>query len=645
MFTREFEIQLRGDSPFQELDNGDLIVEMAFSSSAPAERWFGYEVLDHAKKSIRLDRLEDSAPLLFNHDWNELRGTHLAGTITTDGETLRGKVRITAATQAGRETIELVKAGVLVKSSIGYLVHKAIEEGDEERAARELDGETYERMVSNPQRGKHDKIPTYRVVDWEPMENSLVTIPMDNSVGVGRAFVGAPGAGANSETAASATNGKVRDMHTSNAAGESGNNANPDVKVTDNGGAPASIDPVKHEQQRAAAIRNLGKSNNIDDRICEQWIREGADWNTISDEILKIHEERAKNPNPLTRIGMDGKETGRYSLARAILACGSQNWDKAGLELEASRTVAAKLGKSPDERTFYMPFEVMERPNQARRDMTVGTATAGGHLVATENMSFIDLLRARSVMLNMGARRLPGLVSNITIPRLDGAGTAYWLANEGSQITESNQTLGQLALSPKNVGGYTEISRQLMMQSAPAAEGIVADDLARIVGLAVDAAGLEGDGTGGAPTGIANTAGIGAVTGTSLAYAGVLEFQTDVAGAEVMPQAGGYATTAAVASLMMQRVKFASTASPMWEGNIWNGNLAGFPAMSSSQLTAATMIFGDWSEAILAEWGVLEIEVNPFANFQAAIYGVRAVYSVDWGIRHAGAFSRATTIT
>ena len=73
--------------------------------------------------------------------------------------------------------------------------------------------------------------------------------------------------------------------------------------------------------------------------------------------------------------------------------------------------------------------------------------------------------------------------------------------------------------------------------------------------------------------------------------------------------------------------------------------MAGFPAMSSMQMPTADMLFGDWQEVVVGEWGVLEVEVNPFANFAAGIIGVRAIYSMDVGVRRAAAFSLATSIT
>ena len=91
--------------------------------------------------------------------------------------------------------------------------------------------------------------------------------------------------------------------------------------------------------------------------------------------------------------------------------------------------------------------------------------------------------------------------------------------------------------------------------------------------------------------------------------------------------------------------RFSSTDTPLWEGNLLDGRVSGFRAVSSLQLTAASMIFGDFSQVIIADWGMLEIAMNPYANFQAAITGIRAIQTCDVGVRYAAAFSRATSIT
>lgn len=652
--------------------DGDLTVDMAFASAQPYERWWGVEVLD--VKGARLDRLNDSAPLLYNHNWDELRGVHVPGSVRADGDgVLRGQVRITSATQAGRDTISLVQSGVLTKASVGYEILKVVEKSTNkagEPVERAIDGPTFERLLqqhgvtrdaqgfrraldaaAGPMERAADKLPTYLVTDWLPMENSLVTVPADASVGVGRSAE-APAVPPVSQPAAKAAAPEERSNvdATNNAAG----GANPDTLAQRAASLPAQPHgatgnrALELETERRRGIANLCKANGIDDGIRDHWLGSGLSIAAISDDLLQIMEQRGeKNPQSTAKLGLGDGETKRYSLMNAIRAVADKNWTNAGFELECSREIAKRLNTVTDPNKFYVPFEVQQRRMPMKRDLTVGTSTAGGHLVGTENMSFIEVLRNRSVAYRMGARRMAGLVGNVTVPRQTAAATAYWLSTEGTSITESQQTFGQMALSPKTVGAYTEISRQLMLQSSPDAESIVTDDLGKVAALAIDVGVLRGAGTGGEPTGIVNTAGIGAVAGAGFlaaAFARTLEFQTDVAVANVMPNRGGYVTTPAVAASLMQVVKYSGTASPIWEGNVFDGQIVGYPAMSSNQMTAASMIYGDWDQVVVAEWGVLQVEVNPYANFQAGIIGVRAMVSVDVGLRYAAAFSLATSI-
>lgn len=426
-----------------------------------------------------------------------------------------------------------------------------------------------------------------------------------------------------------------------------GANAEQSTQVETRAAAPQNHErAVEMERSRRRGIENLCKANKIEDSVRDYWIATGLSVEAISDDLLKIMEERGKNaPKSEAKLGLTDKETQRYSIFNAIRAVVDKNWSNAGFELECSRAIAQKFQRLPDPNKFFVPFEVQQRP-VGRRDLTAASASAGGYLVATDNMSFIELMRNRSVVYNMGARRLSGLVGSVTVPKQTAAGTAVWLANEASTATESQQTFGQMALSPKTVGAYTEISRQLLLQSSPDAEGIVSSDLATVCALAIDVGALRGQGASGEPQGIVGTAGVGSVTGTSLAAAGVLEFQSDVAGGNLLTQSCGYVTTPAVAALLMARPELPSTGTTrLWTGNMLEGSMFGLRAMSSNQMSSATMLFGDWSQVIVAEWGVLEVEVNPYANFQAGIIGVRAMVSIDVGVRYGGAFSYASSIT
>ena len=394
------------------------------------------------------------------------------------------------------------------------------------------------------------------------------------------------------------------------------------------------------EQKRAAEIIAIGEQFALQGMAAEA-LRAGEPVDAFRSKVMEKLASRPL-PNPTAEVGLSGGEKQRYSVLRALRALVDKDWTNAGFERECHQAILKRAGiaEAPNN-GFYVPYEIQQR------DMTATTGNAGGYVVATDNLagSFIDLLRNRAVVAQLGATMMTGLVGNVTIPKQTAAATAYWLTNEATAITESQMTLGQLALSPKNVGAYTELSRQLMLQSSPAADALVMNDLARVLALAIDLAALEGSGASGQPTGISQTAGIGSVTGTSIDYAKVLEFQTDVAGGNALAANCAYVTTPAVASLLKQRVAFSSTASPLWEGGILDGNLQGFRAVATNSVTAASMVFGDFSQVVIGEWGMLELALNPYANFAAAISGIRAIQTVDIGIRQAGAFSRATSIT
>ena len=310
----------------------------------------------------------------------------------------------------------------------------------------------------------------------------------------------------------------------------------------------------------------------------------------------------------------------------------------------------ARLGVAPPNVLTIPTAARIWRPSRLdmhavlKRDMTVGTDSAGGYLRATDNINFIEMLRNRMVAFQMGATRLSGLVGNVTIPKQTAGATAYWLSTEATAITEGNQTFGQLALTPKTVGAYTEVSRLLQLQSSPDIDMLVMNDLAQQVAIAADKAVLNGTG-GEQPTGIIGTAGIGGFTGTTLALAALLDAQADVAGNNALSKTCGYVTTPTVAALLMARQRFTSTDSPLWEGNLNDGKVLGFKAMSSANIPTGDMIFGDFAQVVVGEWGVLELAINPAANFPAAITGIRATYTMDVGVRYAGAFSVATSIT
>ena len=599
------------------VDEAARTVQLAFASETPYERWWGIEILDCSASSIRLARLLSKSPLLFGHDDKDHLGVVESVQIGSD-KVVRAVVRFGKSARAEEKFRDVVDE-ILTQVSVGYMVHSAKAEG----AATNEDGDV--EMEENA---------TYRVTDWEPFEISFVTIAADVSVGVGRSAAMTPPLPETPATPPIIL--KETTVIT----------ATPDVPAA----APAA--PALQSQDTratdAAQRRQVSELLAIGDQFARHngvaLAREAIEKGQTVDQLrgLIMNAMTAAQTTQATHLDLSKSDQKRFSMFKAIRALADKTWKGAEFEYECHAEILKRTGLVEAIHSgFYMPLDVQ------RRDLTVAAPTGGGNLVATDlqTSSFIDLLRARSRLAQLGATLLPGLVGNVAIPKLTGAATAYWLTNEATAITESQQTIGQLAMAPKNLGAYTELSRQLMLQSTPAAEALVMNDLAKVLALAIDLAGLEGPGTGGAPTGISATAGIGSVVGTSLAYAGILEFQSDAAAGNALADGSAYLTTPAVAALLAQRQRFASTDTPLWSGSLLDGQMGGYKATTTTQATAASMTFGDFSQVVIGEWGMLEIALNPYANFTSAITGIRAIQSVDVGIRYAAAFSRATSIT
>ena len=149
------------------IDEAARTVELAFSSEEPYDRWWGREILDHQKKSVRLGRLKAGGPLLCDHDSRDHVGVIESVRIDAD---LVGRAVVRFGKSARAEEVwQDVKDGIRQSVSVGYVIHKAqlVETGDE----------TTE---------------TFRVTDWEPYEVSLVSVPADTTVGVNRSLEDSP---------------------------------------------------------------------------------------------------------------------------------------------------------------------------------------------------------------------------------------------------------------------------------------------------------------------------------------------------------------------------------------------------------------------------------------------------------------------
>ena len=595
------------------VDDEARTVELAFSSEQPYERWWGVEILDHSPQSIRLGRLSSGGPLLMDHDARDHVG--VIESVRIDADRVGRAVVRFGRSQRAEEIFQDVKDGIRRNVSVGYMIHKATLV--ETREDQEI----------------------YRVTDWEPHEVSLVSVPADASVGVGRAMED-PRTVEQDEQAETPKPQAIKELRVMTT----------ETQAPDLAGIEQRAREGEHK--RAADIIAIGEKYSLQS-LASDAVRSGMPVGEFQAKAIEALSSRAK---PTADIGLTEREARRFSMVRAIAALAATGAESrkareaAAFEIECSQAVADKIGR--EARGVFVPNEVQ------KRDLVVGTTTAGGHLVSTDLLasSFIDLLRNRMSVMRAGAQMLTGLQGNIAIPRMTGAATAYWVT-EGNAQTESQQAFDQVTMSPKTVGAFTDLSRKLLLQSSVDVEGLVRRDLATVLGLEIDRVALNGSGTAPQPRGVLQTSGIGAVVGgtNGLAptWAHIVELWSDVAAANADFGTTAFVTNSKVIGKLMTTEKATGTAQfvcPGFPDASGVTSIAGARAVVSNQvpsnLTKGTssgvcsaIAFGNWADLIVGMWGVLDLMVDPYSNSTSGTVRVVALQDVDVAVRHAESFA------
>ncbi len=336
-----------------------------------------------------------------------------------------------------------------------------------------------------------------------------------------------------------------------------------------------------------------------------------------------------------------------FSLGAALLAASTGDWSGAGTEARLSRQCAAETSefgeRGHDKHRFFMPASTFHR------DLTAGTGSDGGYLTDSPVQSVADALRPMSVALRAGVQTAPGLTAGTTVPVIGTTSTVTWLNSEAAAAAETQPVLGSVAVTPKYCSAYVEVSRSLVLTANPLADALITMDLRGALAAAVDTAILAGTGASGQPLGITGTAGIGTFSGTSLAWAGLIGAQAQLMTARAVnndPARMCCIAPTNTAQTLAGRQRFTGTDAPLWQGALGEGELAGMRALGCQTAPTGSLLMGDFSQVILAEFGTgLSIEVNPVANFPAGIIGFRATWIVDVAVRFPAAFTYASTVT
>jgi HK97 family phage major capsid protein len=613
------------DDPEDEGADEDRFA-ISISSEFPVSRWGVTEILDHSPGSVDMSRARQGLSFLDSHGTRDIVGIVNDVTLGKD-KVLRGVVQFSRNPKA-QEVKRDVVDGIRKFISVGYSVDE------------------YTLDKSSTKEGD-----TYRATKWCPMEASSVAVPADPSVGHNRK-AGERGFPVH-----------VRSLEPPAQKAETSTEERP---MLETGNAQA----VSDARGVAAEIMNLGKRHGIDHERVATWIKEGTSVNAVSAMVLE--EVAARKANPSTtgaaserrdEIVLSDKEDKQYNLGRGILAMaaairqdGELGEPENCLEIEISRTIEKNWTREKHGGLF-VPWSIKTvQPLQARAGLDSATATTGLELKFTEPGAFIDFLYNRMRVKELGAVTVSGLRDNVAYPKQTGKATGSWVGeNPGSDVADSNLTLGQIASSPKTYQSSSSYSRQLLAQAVVDVDSLVRADLARDMALALDLAAIMGATGGNNPVGIMHTSGVQSFVlagdsgnGAQPTYDDIVHIIEDLEDVNA-DQLGdpGWLTTPGVKALLKLTARLANTiALPAWADN---DTVSGYMARSSNQVPKVqvrgstsnnhALILGVFAMMVIGMWGSgFELIVDPYRLKKQGMIELTTFMLTDVTLKYPQAF-------
>ncbi len=620
----------------RNVDETARTIEVAFSSETPVARWFGDEVLDHSPGAMITERLDNGAAVLWNHNHNTQIG--VVESARVDGDRVGRAVLRLGRSARAEEIWNDVIDGITRHISVGYFVRAITTE--------EREGET-------------DKV---TITEWEPYEISLVSIPADPSVGVGRS-VGEPPeepeiqeVNTDPQTDASETEGSGN-METKILRNSAGDLVR--AKVDESGNIVEVIEVLERaadtqalvtrgregEQTRVAALMEIGEQYSAQSLVNDA-VRNGVTvedfTRTVLDHVHGGNQNNNRSNQPLDddggQIGLTAAEADRFSFTRALRALANPNdramQEAAGFEFEASRAAAQAIGRSAQ--GIMVPMDVLHRALNLGTD-GAAPGNTGGLAVGTTLMSqsFIEMLRNRSVFLAL-ATPLGGLQGNYDMIGQAGGASGYWL-DDDEDAGEGNQDLRDISMSPKTVGAYSEITRSALRQPSIDTEALVRRDLAAALGLTIDKAGYYGDGVK-KPLGLKNQTGLNAVAfaGANPTYKELVEMESEISVDNADVDSMAYCANARFRGHCKTTEKFAgSNGAPIWEtGNQVNG----YRTEITNQVEQGDVFHGNFADAVVGAWGGLDLTIDPYTHSRKGRLRIVAFQDVDIVFRRVESF-------
>ncbi|HCW2964025.1 TPA: phage major capsid protein [Escherichia coli] len=613
--------------------NDQYEFEIAFSSTQPYQRQFWDEqnqemvvldeILVHTPEAVDLSRLNNNAPLLFNHNFDNHIGVVCDARIDADN--------------VGRALVKFSKHGTLAND-----IRNKVIEGTMEKISVGYDIKEYHIDYAKSQ---------LIVSKWAPFEISFVTVPADDSVGLNRSLntitvnlgakrdmtkeqieeikeeqesaqVEETPVEENKESEVEETQERQVEENKEDENLEDGKDAEHPESVDDDSSTVREAEEVKEEREAAPIeeekIEEVAERSEED----ELEIREIARELNIDDEELKRalaikdmtpEAFRTKALNNITNVQRNNEQINKEQIMEKTFDLNNVirslvDGDVLGAnEAEYSAMAAGaamQRGRAARGGSVFVPAAALRAAADGNTKATLTAVT--DEKLLTE--SYIEMLLPQSVLGRLGVTVLSGLNAPIAVPKMTASSVdAFGFVDENGAAPESKAEFANVKMAPKTFAGGNPISRS-SIKTVPGIATLITDHINKAVRIKLEQLILsDKDNTRGPKGLVKQLVDGGRVTKkAAFSYKDFLKEIAALTDAGVPAQSIKFAMSGATAAELESTLKDNGVSGYIIE----NGKLAGYDVVTSGVIPADHIVLGDFSGIMIGEWGGLELDMD-----------------------------------
>ncbi len=613
--------------------NDQYEFEIAFSSEQPYQRQFWDEqnqemvvldeILVHTPEAVDLSRLNNNAPLLFNHNFDNHIGVVCNARIDADN--------------VGRALVKFSKHGTLAND-----IRNKVIEGTMEKISVGYDIKEYHIDYTKGQ---------LIVTKWAPYELSFVTVPADDTVGLNRSL-----------NTITVNLGAKRDMTKEQIEEIKEEQESAQVEETP---VEENKEPKVEETQERQVEENKEDENLEDGKDAEHPESVDDDSSTVreteevkeereaapveeekTEEVAERSEEDEEEIRAIAReLNIDDSELARALAIKDMtpeafrtkalnkIATAQRNNEQQIKDSKMEKTFdlnnvirslvdGAALGANEAEYSAMAAGATMQRgraarggsvfvPAAAMRAAAAGNTKADLTAITDEKLlteSYIEMLMPESVLGRLGVTVLSGLNSPIAVPKMTASSVeAFGFVDENGSAPESKATFANVKMAPKTFAGGNPISRASIKQ-VPGIATLITDHINKAVRIKLEQLILsDKDNTRGPAGLVKQLVDGGRVTKkAAFSYKDFLKEIAALTDAGVPAQSIKFAMSGATAAELESTLKDNGVSGYIIE----NGKLAGYDVVTSGVIPADHIVLGDFSGIMIGEWGGLELDMD-----------------------------------